>query len=172
MRGRNAGALLRLAALCGWLAVIALARAGVEAPERLLVPVGQLSASFVQAVMGWIGVAAQRDGALLFVPGRFAYEVDIGCTGLLPAAVLIIAILATPAGGAARRRGLVVGVPLVLAVNLLRLSHLFYLGVNAPRAFAVAHSVVWEGVMVVTTFATWLLWARWAARGGAAVRER
>lgn len=159
---------LRRGALLGapvaWLVVIALARVGVPAPGRLLAPVTELLATLVQSLLAWTGTQALRHGAFLYVPGAFAYEIVIGCTGLLPAAVLAMAILGSPGTAAAKRRGLLVGVPLVLAVNLLRLAHLFYLGVHWPRLFAPAHTLGWEGTIVLITFAVWLAWAKWAAR--------
>jgi exosortase/archaeosortase family protein len=171
MRGWRCAALL--GAPLGWLAVIVLARAGVAAPARLLTPVAESVAALVQALLGWGGLHPLRAGAWLYLPGAFGYEVGIGCTGLLPAMVLVIAILAAPAGLAEKGRGLAVGVPIVLAVNLLRLAHLFYLGVYAPRLFGPAHEVVWEAGIVLATFATWAFWFRWAMDQRRAVsRER
>jgi exosortase/archaeosortase family protein len=155
---------LRLAAALTWLGVIVLARGWSGAPVRLLDPLAGLVASLTQSVLLGIGIAAERAGTVLFVPGGFAYDVTIGCTGLLPAAVLTVAILASPGTWAAKQRGLVVGVPLLLTVNLLRLVHLFYLGIHAPRHFVLAHTLLWEGTMVLFTFVTWLLWTRWADR--------
>jgi len=155
---------LRLAAALVWLGVIVLARGWSGSPVRLLDPLAGLVASLTQTVLHGIGIAAERAGTVLYVPGAFAYDINIGCTGLLPAAVLAVAILASPATWGAKQRGLVMGVPLVLAVNLLRLVHLFYLGIHAPRYFVLAHSLLWEGTIVVFTFVTWLLWMRWAAR--------
>lgn len=155
-----------LAAALVWLGVIGLARAGVPAPARLLSPVTALLAALVQALVGWTGIDALRHGALLYVPGEFAYEIVAGCTGLLPAGVLAVAILTAPANGRARRAGLLAGVPLLLAVNVVRLAHLFYLGVRAPRHFALAHGLVWEAAMIAAVVAIWLGWSRWAARRG------
>jgi hypothetical protein len=61
-------------------------------------------------------------------------------------------------------------VPLVLGVNLLRLAHLFVLGVNAPRLFTLAHTVLWEVAIVVITGAMWLGWSRWALQRRDAMR--
>jgi exosortase/archaeosortase family protein len=155
---------LRLAAALVWLGVIVVARGWSGAPVRLLDPLAGLVASLTQTVLLGIGIAAERAGTVLFVPGGFAYDVTIGCTGLLPAAVLTVAILASPGTWGAKQRGLVVGVPLLLTVNLLRLVHLFYLGIHAPRHFVLAHTLLWEGTMVLFTFVTWLLWTRWADR--------
>ncbi len=155
---------LRLAAALVWLGVIVLARGWTGAPVRLLDPLAGLVASVTQGALQAIGIAAERAGTVLFVPGGFAYDITIGCTGLLPAAVLAVAILASPGTWGAKQRGLVVGVPLVLTVNLLRLVHLFYLGIHAPRHFVLAHTLLWEGTMVLFTFVTWALWTRWADR--------
>ena len=155
---------LRLAAALVWLGVIVLARGWSGAPVRLLDPLAGLVASVTQGVLQAIGIAAERTGTVLFVPGGFAYDVTIGCTGLLPAAVLTVAILASPGSWGAKRRGLAAGVPLLLTVNLLRLVHLFYLGIHAPGHFVLAHTLLWEGTMVLFTFVTWLLWTRWADR--------
>jgi exosortase/archaeosortase family protein len=155
---------LRLAAALVWLGVIVLARGWTGAPVRLLDPLAGLVASLTQAVLHGIGIAAERAGTVLFVPGGFAYDITIGCTGLLSAAVLAVAILASPGTWGAKQRGLVVGIPLLLTVNLLRLVHLFYLGIHAPGHFVLAHTLLWEGTMVLFTFVTWLLWTRWADR--------
>ena len=55
---------------------------------------------------------------------------------------LTAAILASP--GAMRRKviGLAVGVPILIALNLTRLVHLFSLGVYHPEAFTLAHDIV------------------------------
>lgn len=149
-------------AVLAWLAAIVLARSGVTGPGGLLAPVTAFVASVVQGVLAWAGLDVLRHDALLYIPGGFAFEVAAGCTGILPAAVIAVAILVSPATAAAKRFGLVVALPLVLGVNLLRLIHLFYLGVHAPEEFALAHMYVWEAVLVVFTFTTWLAWWRWA----------
>jgi exosortase/archaeosortase family protein len=155
---------VRLGAPLAWLGVILLAHAGVPGPVGLLTPLTGFLASVVQTLLAWNGVAALRHDAVLYMPGGFAYEVAAGCTGLLPAAVVAVAIVASPATGTAKRRGLAVTVPFLLGVNLLRLVHLFYLGVYAPRLFARAHGFLWEGAMVLVSFGTWLAWSAWAAR--------
>jgi exosortase/archaeosortase family protein len=152
------------AAAAVWLVVILLARAGVPAPAGALAPLTALVAALVQHLLAWDGLDVLRHGALLYVPGGFAYEVVAGCTGIVPAAMIVVAIAASPASGTARRRGLAVAVPLVLAVNLLRLAHLFYLGVHAPRHFAIAHTLLWEAALVLVTLGIWQVWWRWAQR--------
>ena len=153
---------VRLAAALACLFVIVLPRYRPAVPGGILGSFTAIVASVVQSLLRWIGIEASRAGTFLYVPGSFGYEIGLRCIGMLPAAVLIVAILASPGTGAAKRRGVLVGVPLVLGVNLLRLVHLFYVGIHSPGLFALAHSVLWEGAMVLVTFATWLVWIRWA----------
>jgi exosortase/archaeosortase family protein len=150
--------------------VIVLAMSGVAPPLVALAPLTGLVASLVQAMLHPLGIEAVRAGGTLYVPGVFGYEITVGCTGLVAGAVLTVAIVASPGARAAKTWGLLVGVPLVLAVNLLRLAHLFYIGIHAPWRFALAHSVVWEGAVVLVTFGVWLAWTRWSAPAGDAAQ--
>ena len=142
------------------------------APPRALEPLAEPVAFLVQAMVQLLGIDAARAGGILYVSGGFGYEITAGCTGLVAGTALSIAIVASPGtrGGAAKAWGVLLGVPLVLAVNLVRLAHLFYIGVHAPQRFALAHSVLWEGAVVLITFTTWLAWMRWSAPAGEAVQ--
>ncbi|MGH7529959.1 MAG: hypothetical protein ACREMN_06205 [Gemmatimonadales bacterium] len=164
--GGGGGALL-VAAPLAWLGVILAARAGVAAPGvgRWLEWFAEQLASLVQVAVGWAGIDALRHGAFVYAPGAFAYEIGIGCTGLVPAAVVATAILATPRTAASRGWGLAVAVPVVLLVNVVRLAHLFYIGVRAPRAFDPAHLFWWEAGLVAVAVAVWVAWSRVSASG-------
>jgi exosortase/archaeosortase family protein len=161
---------VRLAAALAWLLVIALAMSGAAAPFVTLAPLSVHVATLVQALLHPLGIDPVRAGGSLYVPGGFGYEITAGCTGVVAGAVLTVAILASPGARAAKAWGLLLGVPLVLAVNLLRLVHLFYIGIHAPGRFALAHSILWEGAVVLITFTTWLVWTRWSAPAGEAAQ--
>ena len=151
-------------ALLVWGLIILGARVGVEAPVNPFEDLTVIVASQVKLMLAWIGVPVSQYAASLYIPGGFGYVVVMGCTGVVPAAVLAIAILASPASAAARALGLVVAVPLVLLLNLVRLVHLFYLGVHDPQTFGLAHEVLWECALVVTTVGMWFGWWRWASQ--------
>lgn len=151
-------------ALLAWGVIILGTRAGVEAPGHPFEELSVFVASQVKLSLAWLGVPVSQYAAALYIPGGFGYVVVIGCTGVVPAAVLAIAILASPASAAARALGLVVAVPLVLLLNLIRLIHLFYLGVRDPQTFGLAHEVLWECAIVVFTVGIWFGWWKWASR--------
>jgi exosortase/archaeosortase family protein len=152
------------AAAVAWGTVIVLARRGVTIPDRALDGVTVVVASSVKVILGWIGLAVSQNAAFLYLPGGFSYVVGSGCTGLVPSAVLAVGILAAPATRAARVWGLLVAVPLALLLNLVRLAHLFYIGVNDPREFALAHEVLWEIALVTGVVGIWSGWWKWASR--------
>ena len=160
---------VRLGSALAWLGVIVLARIW-QSPVRMLDAVAGLVALLTEGLLRVAGIAAQRADTVLYLPGGFSYDITIGCTGLLPAAVLTVAILASSGSLGAKRRGLILGVPIVLAVNLLRLMSLFWIGSYRPGAFAVAHTWIWEATLVQCTFVVWLMWSRWAAGEGQGVR--
>lgn len=172
-RWRGAGGALFVAPLV-WLGVILSARAGIPAPwgGRWLEWFAEQLASVVQVAMGWAGIDTLRHGAFLYAPGAFGYEIVVGCTGLLPAAVVATAIVATPRTAASRGWGLAIAVPVILLVNLVRLIHLFYIGVRAPRAFDQAHLLWWEAVLVAVVFAVWLAWSRVAPCPSVPLRDQ
>lgn len=157
-------------ALLAWGFIILAASVGVEAPGHQFEGLTVLVATQVKLILSWLGVPVSQYADSLYVPGGFGYVVVIGCTGVVPAAVLAIAVLASPATATTRALGLVVGVPLVLLLNLLRLVHLFYLGVHAPQNFALAHQLLWECALVVATVGIWFGWWRWG--GASQLRER
>jgi exosortase/archaeosortase family protein len=107
---------------------------------------------------------ATREVAAIYHPTGFAYEISHGCIGLVPAALLGVSISVYPAGTRTKLIGLAVGIPLLIGVNFARLVHLFYLGVHRPDFFHVAHTVVWQGVIIVTVVGLWLTWTLYAER--------
>lgn len=120
-----------------------------------------------KAVLGlihWAGMEATREATAIYHPGGFAYEISRGCTGFVPTALLATAISAYPAAGRAKLVGLVLGLPLLLAVNLARLVHLYYVGVRQPHWFETTHQVLWEILIIVAVVGIWLAWAAWADR--------
>ncbi len=127
----------------------------------LLAPVTMWTARVTLVLLHWLGMEATRTATVISHTNGFAYEIYYRCSGFLPVGFLTTAILAYP--GPLRRKiiGLVVAVPILIALNLTRLVHLFYLGVHDPAAFDFAHSVLWEGFLILAVLGLWLGWTRW-----------
>jgi exosortase/archaeosortase family protein len=142
-----------------------------EVVGTALLPLQTLTAQAVLALIHWAGLEAVREASAIYHPAGFAFEISRGCLGLVPAGFLVVSVLATSGSSRAKLVGLALGLPLLMAVNLARLLHLFYLGVRRPDLFDVAHQVVWQGVFVVTVFGLWLACTVGAAERAAAPRS-
>ena len=128
----------------------------------VLTPLTTLTAQMALGILHLLGMEAVRVATLISHPDGFAYEIYYRCTGFLPVAFLTASILASP--GSLRRKlsGLAVGVSILIGLNLTRLVHLFHIGVHNPAAFDLAHTVVWEGFLILAIFGLWLGWTRWS----------
>lgn len=122
---------------------------------RLFGPVETWTAAATEWLLLRCGSDVERVGRALSHSGGFAYTIGYRCTGLVVAAFLAVGLLAAPLPRRIRLRGLIVGVPVVLAANLARLVSLFLVGVHWPAAFDFAHLTLWEGAMVLVILAVW-----------------
>ena len=148
-----------MAAFCG--VIILLYRDDILG--SVLTPLTTMTARATLALLHWTGIEAVRTATQIYHPDGFAYEIYYRCTGFLPAAFLTVAVLAYPRSLIHKLCGLAVGVSVLLALNLTRLVHLFYIGVYNPTAFEVAHTVIWQAVIILITVALWLVWIKWSA---------
>jgi exosortase/archaeosortase family protein len=137
-----------------------------------LAPLTDLTARSAGALLDRAGVAVVWTGPVLEEPGGFGYRVIHRCTGVLPAVFLVVAVSTSPAARGARAIGVGLGVPLVLAINQLRLVHLFLVGRTSPEIYDFVHHVVWESAIVLVTLGIWVAWLLWARRGEPGMRRR
>jgi exosortase/archaeosortase family protein len=128
----------------------------------LLAPLTMMTARITLVLLHWSGIEAVRVATRIYHPDGFVYEIYYRCTGFLPAAFLIAAILAYPRPVISKIWGLVVGVSVLMVINLTRLVHLFYLGVYYPAAFDFVHTILWQGGLILALVCLWLGWIKWS----------
>lgn len=133
-----------------------------EVLASLLAPVAKTTALITSVLVNQFGMEALQQDTVLIHPNGFSYEVAYSCTGVLPVATFIVCILAYPAPMNNRWTGIMIGVPVLLLVNYLRLANLFYIGVYFPGAFRLAHEVIWEGLLAISFIGLWLSWIYWS----------
>ena len=127
---------------------------------RALAPFDLFTARLTAVVLDWGGVEVKRESAVLSHPAGFGYIIYYQCTGLVPASFLAVGIFAFPTRLRLKLIGIAIGVPLLFFLNFARLVSLFYIGVNHPHAFNLAHTVVWEGVLILFLVGFWLWWLK------------
>ena len=78
--------------------------------------------------------------------------------------LFISAVLASPVAFLSKVPGLLIGFLFLMAMNLVRVISLFYIGIYFPSAFNTAHHDVWQAVFIILSILAWALWAIWAVR--------
>lgn len=107
-----------------------------------------------------LGVPLVREGQILMHAQGFVTEVHQTCTALIPCVLITAAIALHPwAGLPARLAGVLVGVPLLVMVNQLRLVSVVWVGVCAPEYFALVHGWAAPGALIAFGFAYWWAWS-------------
>ena len=95
---------------------------------------------------------------------NYAVSIRRGCDAIEPAWFFCAAVLAFPGRWRSKPAGLAVGVAVILALNLVRIVSLYFIGLRVPRFFATAHLELWPGLFILATLALWFAWIRWSQR--------
>jgi exosortase/archaeosortase family protein len=130
------------------------------AARGVLAPLGVLTAEVTAAMLGSIGLAVAREGAVLAHSQGSAWEIDYACTAFTPVVLLVAAIAPWPAPRRARILGAAAGVALVFSLNQARLVSLVWLGVHTPEIFDVAHTIAWPALLALATAGYWFGWVK------------
>lgn len=94
----------------------------------------------------------------------FAIQIVAECTIFGPILLYMAAVALYPASWAAKLRGLLLGVAVLVPVNTLRMTSLFYVGQTFPSYLDTAHLLLWQPLLLLLTIALWLWWASRPAR--------
>jgi exosortase/archaeosortase family protein len=95
------------------------------------------------------------------IVGRYSLTFAMNCDAMDVYILFASALLAFPAGARARALGLAAGLAALVALNVVRIVSLYFVGVYFPRAFEFCHMDAWPMVIVLATCAGFLLWTRW-----------
>jgi exosortase/archaeosortase family protein len=132
---------------------------------------GGISESVFSAYLGWYArltghVLALFDPAVSVhgqdVVGRYSLRIVRNCDAMEANILFASAVLAFPGAWKKRLAGVVLGIPLLVAVNVLRICSLYYVGIHWPSAFEVFHLEVWPLILIACGVAAFLIWAVWA----------
>jgi exosortase/archaeosortase family protein len=131
-----------------------------ELQQRLQEATGALA----QQLLGAAGTPLVREGERLRHAAGFVAEVDLGCTALAPALVLIAALVMV---GKARREppfrlalAALVGAGIIGLVNEIRLAIVLWTGVHAPERWFWVHDLLGPFLLLgagAAIIATWMM---------------
>jgi exosortase H (IPTLxxWG-CTERM-specific) len=121
-------------------------------------PVQRLIATLSAGVQRWVGGHAFAHGDDIVV-NTLVMNVNHECTGIFVCILFASFVLAYPASWRARLTGLLVGIPLFFAVNVIRLATLARIVEIYPDTFFYLHEYVWQGILTVFVLVGSIAWA-------------
>jgi exosortase H (IPTLxxWG-CTERM-specific) len=125
--------------------------------QGLIKPYTQLLAAAVAAVINLFGAGATAAGAEVTSP-RFSISIAMGCDGVEASSLFLAGVLAFPTSWRARLIGFALGIPLIHAINLVRLVGLYYAGVYLPSVFEELHVYVAQTIVILFSTGILILW--------------
>ena len=129
--------------------------AGTSLLDRFL----ELNAQATGFLLNTLGADARTQSNVV-MSEEFAVTIVEGCVALAPAAIFVSGVLAYPSRLSRKLLGIALGLVVLLTVNLVRTSSLFYIGATFPSMLEVAHYLVWQSIMVLLSVALLLMWVR------------
>lgn len=122
------------------------------------------NAQIAHRLLGFLGEASVIEGATFRSHGEAIITVEPGCTGFDYSWFLVAAIAAFPAPILGKVIGIAAGVSALLALNILRVSSLYWIGVHRPEHFAFVHEQLWAVLLNLTTVSLMVAWIMWVNR--------
>jgi exosortase/archaeosortase family protein len=105
-------------------------------------------------VLGLLEPGIEVSGAVIY--GRFPMTIVRNCDAIEVNILFASAVLALPVRWRPKLVALVAGLGLLVALNVLRICGLYYLGATSPAAFKVAHEEIFPLLLVAATAALFL----------------
>ena len=126
--------------------------------DNVIVPFTEGIANVSGAALKLIGQPVTVTCSMI-ASNRFAVNINNGCNGVEAMLILLASIVAFPASNRQRAAGLALGALAVQLLNLVRIMTLYLLGAYQPRLFDVAHTAVWQIVIIAAAILFFLQWS-------------
>lgn len=127
--------------------------------EHVARPVSAAIAATSGAILRVIGekVVVTRS---VIASSCFAVDIQNGCNGLETMLFLVAAVLAFPATARQRILATLLGIVLIQAVNLIRVTTLFLVGCHKRAWFESFHLAIWQTIVFATAVIFFAAWTR------------
>ena len=119
--------------------------------------VAEWTAVSTSAGLNLLGTSTRVDGTILS-SGTFVVDIVAECTAVGPLVLFIGAVAAYPSPLRAKSLGVLLGLVVLSAVNLVRIISLFLIGSAYPEYLEVAHLLVWQTAIILFAIILWLFW--------------
>ena len=121
-----------------------------------------ITSNIVVALLSSTGIETTMHGNIIAVPvkdGNFGAFVSWDSTGWKSMLAMFALIFATAFPLRKKLMGLAL-IPVVYAVNILRIWFMFFISTVDTNYFALAHLTIWSWGLIFTVLALWVLWMK------------
>jgi exosortase H (IPTLxxWG-CTERM-specific) len=107
------------------------------------------------------GLAVVSDVIIRHPVNQFAIQISNGCSGIEAAILLAAGVMAFPATWRERALGWLAGTSAVMALNVVRIISLYYIGQYSMQWFDWAHLYAWDVLIMIDGVVVFFMWIRW-----------
>ena len=122
------------------------------------------TARVVHGLLALFSDQTRLSGDTIVSLGSFSVTIIEECTGVYEALILAAALLAYPTRWRHTLVGFALGMPLIYAMNVLRIAVLLVVGGQSQRWFDFMHLYFWQVTMIAMVASAWLAWLWWVVR--------
>jgi exosortase/archaeosortase family protein len=94
---------------------------------------------------------------------QYAITVQRGCDAVEPTWLVCAALLSFRSSWTCRLLGILAGVIILQALNLVRIVTLYWIGLHLPTFFNTAHMEIWPVGFILTAIVLFVYWREWAS---------
>jgi exosortase H (IPTLxxWG-CTERM-specific) len=131
--------------------------------QRVLEAILTLNARVAGAVLHGLGEQTSVTKATIWSM-RYAVTVEPACSAVEFLAFFCAMVIAFPSRISRKIQGILVGVLLLLVLNQVRITSLYYVGAHFPKAFDTTHEDLWGVGLIVGELALCMAWIGWARK--------
>jgi exosortase family protein XrtM len=131
--------------------------------ERVLYIYLEGFAWLAHAVLNGLGQGSQLSDVTITSP-HFSMAIRRGCDAVEPTWLFCAAVLSYPGPIRLKAIGILIGIVLLQALNLVRILSLFFIGAYLPSFFNTAHLEIWPTVFILVAIVLMMGWIEWTRR--------
>jgi exosortase H (IPTLxxWG-CTERM-specific) len=156
------GPFLRFCLKFGVLMVLFYAFLATIYGDRLLYSYLELNAWVSNAILAGLGQNTHLSGLTIQSP-KFAVTIERGCDAVEPTWLVCAAVLSFRSPWLHKLLGILAGIVLLQALNLIRIVTLYWIGLHWPGFFNSAHMEIWPVAFLLVAIVLFIGWREWTS---------
>lgn len=112
------------------------------------------------------GLAEVTEVVIRHPLNQFALQIANGCSGIEATILLAAGMVAFPATWRERALGWAAGTTAIMALNVVRIISLYYIGQHSMEWFDWAHLYAWDVLIMLDGMVVFFFWIRWLPSAG------